>query len=44
MYQLKFDSYKEMEARLYYWKFLATIKSEDAMIYTLNENINNILN
>lgn len=33
-----------MEARLYYWKFLATIKLEDAMMYTLNENINNVLN
>lgn len=33
-----------MEARLYCWKFLATIKLEDAMFYTLNENINNILN
>lgn len=33
-----------MEARLYYSKFLATIKLEDAMFYTLNENINNILN
>lgn len=32
-----------MEARLHYWKFLATVKFEDGMIYTLNENIN-ILN
>ena len=33
-----------MEARLYYWNFLVTIKLEHAMIYILNENINNMLN